>query len=55
MQHDSALQQNQSVLNEFQVANSDNLLTNRERLDVPLHHVLLGHPLGAACAGLELW
>lgn len=27
--------------------------TNRERLDVPLHHVLLGHPLGAACAGLE--
>lgn len=28
--------------------------TNREGLDVPLHHVLLGHPLGAAGAGLEL-
>lgn len=28
--------------------------TNRERLDVPLNHVLLGNPLGAACGGLEL-
>lgn len=28
--------------------------TNRERFDVPLHHILLRHPLGAACAGLEL-
>ena len=28
--------------------------TNRERLDVPLHHALLRDPLGAARAGLEL-
>lgn len=28
--------------------------TNREGLDVPLHHVLLRYPLGAACSGLEL-
>lgn len=28
--------------------------TNRERFDVPLHHILLWHPLGTACAGLEL-
>lgn len=29
--------------------------THRERLDVPLHHVLLRNPLGASCARLELW
>lgn len=28
--------------------------TNRERLDIPLHCALFRHPLGAACAGLEL-
>lgn len=27
--------------------------TNRKRLDVPLHCILLRDPLGAACGGLE--